>query len=85
MVNPNVDMYAKSLNHRKIIRKTQKRQPTENQTNTKTEILLKVAVRFSHLDCHGGHFASLPPVSYFTGYDIMFLHTVSCPCSAATR
>jgi len=53
-VNPDVDSYAKTLNHRKIIRKTQKQQTTENETNTKTEISLKVAVRFSHLDCLGG-------------------------------
>jgi len=54
MVNPDVDSYAKILNHRKIIRKMQKKQPTENQTNIKIEISLKVAVRFSHLDCPGG-------------------------------
>ena len=85
MLNPNVDGYATSLSHRKIIRKTQKRQPTEDQTNTKTEISLKVAVRFSHLDCHGGHFAPLPSVSYVTGYDILLLHTISSPCFTATR
>jgi len=34
--------------------KNAKKQPTENQTNTKNEISLKVAVRFSHLDCQGG-------------------------------
>jgi len=54
MINPDVDSYAKTLNHRKIIWKTQKKQLTENQRNTKTEISLKVAVRFSHLDCQGG-------------------------------
>ena len=51
MVNPDVVGYAKTINHQKIIRKTQKQQPTENQTNTETQISLKVAVRFSHLDC----------------------------------
>jgi len=57
MVNPDVDGYAKTLNHRKIIRKTRKKQQsTENQTNTKTEISLEVAVRFSHLDFQGVHF-----------------------------
>jgi len=40
MVNPVVDSCGRTLNHRKIIRKTQKTQPTENQRNTKTEILL---------------------------------------------
>jgi len=54
MVNPDVDNNAKTLNHRKIIRKRKKQQPAETQTNTKTEILLQVAVRFSHLDCQGG-------------------------------
>jgi len=32
-----------------------------------------------------GNFAPLPPVSYVTGYDVLFLHTVSCPYSTATR
>jgi len=54
MVNPDADSYAKTLNHRKIIGKTQITQPTENQTNTKTAISLKVAVQFSHLDCQAG-------------------------------
>jgi len=38
MVNPDVDGCTKTINHRKIIRKTQKQQPAENQNNTKTEI-----------------------------------------------
>ena len=84
-VDPDGHSYAKTLNHRKTIWKTQKQQPTENQTNTKTEISLKVAVRFSHLDCQGGLFAPLPAVSYVTGYDILFLHAVNCPYSTATR
>jgi len=54
MVNPDVHSYGKTLNHRKIIQKMQKKQPSENQTNIKTEISLKVGVRFSHLDCQGG-------------------------------
>jgi len=41
-MNPNVDSVCnvcKTLNHRKILWKTQKiQQPTENQKNTKTEI-----------------------------------------------
>jgi len=36
-MNLDVDGYAKTLNHRKIIRKTKKQQPTENQKNSKTE------------------------------------------------
>jgi len=63
----------------------QKKQPTANQTHIKTEISLKMAVRFSHLDCQGGQFAHLPPAICVTGYDILFLHTVSCPYSTATR
>jgi len=67
MVNPNVDSYAKTLNHRKSSRnRKKKRQPTENQRNTKNELSLKVAVRFSHLDCQGRNLAPLPPVSYVT-------------------
>jgi len=31
---PDVDCYAKTLNHRKILRKTQKKQPIENLKNT---------------------------------------------------
>jgi len=36
-VNLDVDGYTKTLNHRKIIRKL-KKQLTENENNTKTEI-----------------------------------------------
>jgi len=39
MVNLDVDGYTKTLNHRKTIRKMQKKQPTGNQNNTKTEKL----------------------------------------------
>jgi len=38
MVNPDVDGYTETLNHQEILRKTQKEQPTENQTNTKNEV-----------------------------------------------
>jgi len=39
MVNPDVDGYTKTVNHRKVLRKMEKKeQPTENQNNTKTEI-----------------------------------------------
>jgi len=41
MVNPDMDGYGKTLNNRKILRKTQKTQPNENQTNTKTEMQAK--------------------------------------------
>jgi len=38
MVNPDVDGHTKTLNHRKIPRKTHKQQqPTENQKNTISE------------------------------------------------
>jgi len=71
MVNPDVDSYAKALNHRKMIWKTQK---TTTYWILKPKYHLKVAVRFSDLDCHlpGGKIAPLPPVSYVTGYDILF-------------
>jgi len=83
MVNPDVDGCAKTLNHRKIIRQTQKNKLLK--TNTKTEKSLKVAARFSHLDCQERHFAPLPPASYVSSYDILFLHTVSFSYSTATR
>jgi len=38
-----------------------------------------VGVRFSHLDGQWGQIAPLPPASYVTGYDISYLHTVTCP------
>jgi len=56
MVNPDVDSYAKTLNEKSPEnnpKKAKKQQPTENQMNTKTEISLKVTVRFLHLDCQG--------------------------------
>jgi len=40
-----------------------KHQPTENQTNTKTEISLEVVDRFSHLDLPGGNRQLRPSVS----------------------
>jgi len=84
IVNPDVDSY--NLKSPEKIRKTQtKKQPTENQTNIKTEISLNMVVRFSHIECLGGHFAPLPPISYVTGYDILFLHTGSFPYSTAKR
>jgi len=73
MMNPDVDSYAKTLNHRRIIRKTQKQQPTENQTNTKTEISLKVAVRFSLLDFQGG-------ISPLCLQSVTSLATIYCVC-----
>jgi len=66
----------------------QKQQPTEKQTNTKTEISLEVADRFFTFRLLGGGIGNctpLPPISYITGYDILFLRTVSCPYSTATR
>jgi len=83
-VDPDVDGYTKTLNHRKIIRNTQK---NDNLLKTKTTLKQKYklsGVRASHLPCQG-QFALLRPVSYITGYDILYLHTVSCPYSTATR
>jgi len=45
---------AITLNHQKKSKKRKKQQLTENKTNTKTEISLKMAVRFSHIECQGG-------------------------------
>jgi len=33
----------------------------------------------------GGQFVPLSPVSYATGYDMLYLHTARCPYSTATR
>jgi len=38
MLNLDIDDYTKTLNRQKILRKTKKKQLTENQKNTKTEI-----------------------------------------------
>lgn len=38
LVNPDVDSYSKTLNYRKTLWKTKKKQIAENQENTKTEI-----------------------------------------------
>jgi len=38
MVNPDVDGYTKTPNQRKISENAKRRQPTENQKNTKSEI-----------------------------------------------
>jgi len=38
VVNPDVDDYNKTLNHRKILRKTEKATTYWNQKNTKVEI-----------------------------------------------
>jgi len=63
MVNLDVGGYTKTINHRNIIRKMQKKQqPTENQINTKTEYKLSVA-RFSHLACQEGGKSTLCPLS----------------------
>jgi len=43
IVNLDVDVYTKHRNHRKTLRKMQKKQPTENHKNTKS--------RFFHLAC----------------------------------
>jgi len=38
MVNPDADVYTKTLNHRKYSKNRKNQQPIENQRNTKTEI-----------------------------------------------
>jgi len=37
MVNPDVDGYTQTLNHRKMLRKMEKQQPAEKQKNTKNK------------------------------------------------
>jgi len=39
ILDPDVDVYTKTLNHAEnTLKNARKQQPTENQTNTKTEI-----------------------------------------------
>jgi len=59
-MNPDVDSYAKTLNHRKIIGKRKKQQPTENQTNTKTEISRRWRSGFHIQIASGGIRPSVP-------------------------
>jgi len=42
-VNPDVDGYTNTLYHRKILRKTQKKQPTENQKIVKPKYMLSLS------------------------------------------
>jgi len=66
MVNPDVGNYAQTLSHRKILRKTQKKQqPAENQTYGKTEIEATLSgALFLRLACEGGIGPSVsPPVT----------------------
>jgi len=84
LVNPDVDGYTKTLNHRKIIRNTQK---NGNLLETKTPLKPKNKLRWARVSrfaCQG-QFALLILVTYVTGYTILYLHTGSCPCSAARR
>jgi len=67
-----------------MIRKTHK-----NNNVLKTKRMLKPKYKFSGrpaftFSLPGGQFAPLLPVSYATGYDIFYLHAVSCPYSTAT-
>jgi len=41
-------------------------------------------MRFTHLD-RQGDFAPLPPVNYVTDYGMLFLDTINCPYSTASR
>jgi len=59
LVNPDVDGHSKTLNHRKILRKTQ-----ENNDLLKTKRIVKPRYKLSgawflHLACQGGRFAPL--------------------------
>ena len=76
MVNLDVDGYTKTLNHRKIIWKMQNNNLLKAKTILKPKYKLSGS-RFSHLACQeGGKFDPLPRVSYVTGYDIWYLHTI---------
>jgi len=78
MVNLDEDGYTKSktLNHRKIIRKIQK---NNNLLKTKTIIKPKYKLGggsvFTFSLRRGGKFDPMPPVSYVTGYGILYLRT----------
>ena len=81
MVNPDVDGYAKTQNHWKIIRKT-------NKNNIRKRIL-KPKRKFGGgpvftLSLPGGEVHPLSPVSYVISYEC-YSHTVSCPYSTALR
>ena len=83
MLNPDVDGYTKTLNHRKKVRKLQ------IYNLLKTKKILKSKYRLSggpfFTFSLGGQFAPLPLVNYITVYDILYLHGVNCPNSTATR
>jgi len=68
IVNPDVDVYTKTLIHRKTLRKTQKKQPTENQKNAKYRNMS--GVRFLHLACQRGGSQPRPLVSYATAQQL---------------
>jgi len=61
-----------------------------NNNLLKTKRILNLKYKLSEcpvftFSLPGGKFAPLTPVSYVTGCDILYLHTVSCPNSPATR
>jgi len=60
-----VDGYTKTRNHREALQKTQKKQPTENQRNTKTEIWAKRGLVFAS-GSPTGRFSTVRPLSYTT-------------------
>jgi len=85
LVNPDVDSYAETLNHHKMIRKTQKITTYWKPKEYYNRNITWCGSLVFTFRLPGGHFAPLPPVSYVTGYDMLFLHAVSCPYSTATR
>jgi len=60
MVIPNVDDYTKIINHRKILRKTQKNNLLKSKRILKPKYKLSGA-KLLHLACQEGRFAPLPP------------------------
>jgi len=63
IVNPDVHGYTETLNHRKILRKTQKKHPPENQNNRPITIVISYKLsggQVLHL-AREGRFPPLPP------------------------
>ena len=74
MVDPVVDGYTKIINHWKMIQNRHKKNnllKTKRMLKPKYNLSGRPVFKFS---LPGGKFASLQPISYPTGYDILYLH-----------
>jgi len=83
---PYATVFTDTLHHREILPKTQ------NNNLLKTKGILKMKNKLSETQRFllfilptGGDLLFFPLVSYSTGYNILYLHTVSCPYTTATR